>query len=286
MVQFLVTTLSNAAIYALIAVSLNVVYRSSGILNFGAGHLVAIAGIFYVNEVGANAGGIAAAMVAGAVISLIGYLATVWWGQRAGISAVALSLAMLGFGLLLEYTAGELWAKEGFSADALIDGGITIGDTTFSRERVLVVVLALLWMGIVLLIVDRTMIGHAIEATSVDSELAQLYGVRTGAVRALCWALAGAGLGLAGALQASISALSMTSALPLIVIGIAAAVVGGLGGVGKAAAGALVVAAVQTAFIQFVSPGYSVSMVFILLFIVLAMRPEGLFVNSRVAERV
>lgn len=286
MVQFVITTLSNAAVYALIAVSLNVVYRSSGILNFGAGHVVAITGIFYVNQVGANASGIAVTMVAGAVVSLTGYLVTVWWGQRAGFDAVALSLAMLGFGLLLDFVAGELWAKEGFSAAPLIGGSITIGDTTFSRERILVVVLALAWMGVVLLVVDRTMIGHAIEATSVDGELAQLYGVRTGMVRALCWMIGGAGLGLAGALQASISALSMTSALPLVVIGIAAAVVGGLGGVSKAAAGALVVAAVQTAFIQFVSPGYSVSMVFILLFLVLAFRPAGLFVNSRIADRV
>jgi branched-chain amino acid transport system permease protein len=286
MVQFVITTLSNTAVYALIAVSLNVVYRSSGILNFGAGHLVAITGIFYVNQVGANAGGIAVTMVVGALVSLVGYLISVWWGQRAGFDVVALSLAMLGFGLLLDFAAGELWAKEGFSADPLIGGSITIGDTTFSRERVLVVVLALIWMGVVMLVVDRTMIGHAIEATSVDGELAQLYGVRTGVVRALCWMIGGAGLGLAGALQASISALSMTSALPLVVIGIAAAVVGGLGGVGKAAAGALVVAAVQTAFIQYVSPGYSVSMVFILLFLVLALRPAGLFVNSRVADRV
>jgi branched-chain amino acid transport system permease protein len=110
--------------------------------------------------------------------------------------------------------------------------------------------------------------------------------VRTGVIAVVTWVLAGAALGLAGVLQSSIAAVSQASALPLVIFGIAAAVVGGLGSISKAAAGALAVAAVQTGFIQFVSPRYSVSMVFLLLFVVLAWRPAGLFANSRKAERV
>lgn len=286
MTQFVVTTLSNTAVYALIAVSLNVVYRSSGILNFGAGHVAVIVGIFYVNAMSPDAWGVLGAMAAGAIVSLVGYGTTIWWGQRRGFDHVALSLTLLGYGLVLDFFAGEIWAKEGFSASALIDGGITIGDTTFSRERVVVVVLATIFIVGVLLFVDRTMAGNALEATAADSELAGLYGVRTGVVACVTWALAGAALGLAGVIQSSIAAVSLATALPLVILGIAAAVVGGLGSISKAAAGALAVAAVQTAFIQFVSPRYSISMVFVLLFVVLALRPAGLFANARTAERV
>lgn len=286
LVQFVVTTLSNGAVYALIAVSLNVVFRCSGILNFGAGHLAVIAGIFYANQMAAGLVGVVVTMLIGAVVALVGYLVTAWWGRRLGATEVSLSLAMLGFGLLLDFAAGELWEKQGFTAAPLISGSVSVGGTTFAATRIAAVLLAVVWIGLVLVVVDRTMVGHAIEATSQDPELAQLYGVRVGYVTAACWLIAGAGLGLAGVLQSSIAAVSTANALPLVVIGIAAAVVGGLGGIGKAAAGALVVAAVQTAFIQYVDPGYSVSMVFILLFAVLALRPSGLFASRRVAERV
>jgi branched-chain amino acid transport system permease protein len=210
----------------------------------------------------------------------------VWWGQRRGINHVALSLSLLGVGLVLEFLAGEMWAKEGFSAAPLLQGSVSIGGTTFARGRILVVVLAVVFILGVLAFVDRTMVGNAFEATAADSELASLYGVRTGVIAVVTWVLAGAALGLAGVLQSSIAAVSQASALPLVIFGIAAAVVGGLGSISKAAAGALAVAAVQTGFVQFVSPRYSVSMVFLLLFVVLAWRPAGLFANSRKAERV
>lgn len=286
MIQFLVTTLSNAAVYALVAVSLNVVYRSSGVLNFGAGHIAAVAGIFYVNETSPGPVGILLTMLAAATVAVLGYVVSVRWGQRIGIAHVALSLAMLGFGLVLEFIAGELWAKEGFTAGSLLAGSITIGTTSFSIERIVVVGLAAVFILLLVLFVERTIVGHAMEATAADGELAGLYGVRIGVVAWVSWALAGAALGLAGVLQSSLAAISQASALPLVIFGIAAAVVGGLGSIPRAAAGALAVALVQTAFIQFISPRYSISMVFVLLFIVLALRPAGLFANARSAERV
>lgn len=286
MIQLLVTTLSNAAVYALIAVSLNVVYRSSGVLNFGAGHIAAVAGIVYVNEISAGPTGIVLTMLGGAVVAVLGYLMAVRWGQRIGIAHAALSLSMLGFGLVLEFFAGELWANEGFTADPLVSGGVSIGSTSFSAERIVIVVLAAVFILALVVFVERTMVGHAMEATASDGELAGLYGVRTGIVAWVSWALGGAALGLAGVLQSSLAAVSQASAIPLVIFGIAAAVVGGLGSIPKAAAGALAVALVQTAFVQFVSPRYSISMVFVLLFIVLALRPAGLFANARSAERV
>lgn len=286
MIPLLVTTLSNAAIYALVAVSLNVVYRSSGILNFGAGYMLAFAGIFYANQMPANLLGIAATMVLGAVFGLLAYGVAVWWGQHSGFDHVGLSLALLGFGMTLDFLAGRIWSAEGFSAGAIVGGTVTVGDTTFATKRIIAVLIAGVFITGVLWFVERTMAGNALEATAADSELAGLYGVRTGLVACAAWAIAGIAIGLAGALQTTMSAVSMASSLSLVILGIAAAVVGGLGSIQNAVVGAVAVAGVQAAFIQFVSPRYSVSMVFVLLFLVLALRPAGLFANARNAERV
>jgi branched-chain amino acid transport system permease protein len=286
MIQLLVTTLSNAAVYALMAVGLNVVYRSSGVLNFGAGHIAAVAGIFYANELSGTAVGVLATLLATAAVSLLAYAVAVRGGERLGVSHVSLSLSLLGVGLLLEFAAHHLWAKQAFTADPLVHGTLQVAGTTFATHRVVVVVLAALFVAAVVVFVERTMVGHAMEATAADVELAELYGVRTGTVAAATWLLAGASLGLAGVLQSSLAAVSTASAIPLLIFGIVAAVVGGLGSFSKAAAGALVTALLQAAFVQYVSPRYSVSMVFFLLFAVLVLRPAGLFANARTAERV
>jgi len=285
-IQLLVTTLSNAAVYALVAVGLNVIYRSSGILNFGAGHLAAVAGIFYANEVGGSLLGVLSTMVLAAVASAVAYLVAVRTGERRGVSPVSLSLDLLGVGLALQFAAGEIWPKQAFTADSLVAGTVQIGSTTFAADRVTAVVLAAVFIGLVVVFVERTMVGHAMEATAGDAELAGLYGVRTGAVAAATWLIAGAAFGLAGALQASLAAISTASSFPLLIFGIVAAVVGGLGSFSKAAAGAVLTALLQATFVQYVSPRYSVSLVFLLLFVVLVLRPAGLFSNTRTAERV
>jgi branched-chain amino acid transport system permease protein len=285
-IQLLVTTLSNAAVYALVAVALNVVYRSSGVLNFGAGHVAAVAGIFYANQFSGSAGGILVTMAAAAAVSVVAYLVAVRGGERLGVGHVSLSLSLLGVGLLLEFAAHELWAKQAFTADSLVSGTWEIAGTTFATQRALVVGLAAVFVAAVILFVERTMVGHAMQATAADAELAELYGVRTGTVATVTWIIAGAALGLAGVLQSSLAAISTPSAIPLLIFGIVAAVVGGLGSFSKAAAGAVITAFLQAGFVQYISPRYSVSMVFFLLFAVLVIRPAGLFANARTAERV
>jgi branched-chain amino acid transport system permease protein len=285
-IQLLVTTLSNAAVYALVAVALNVVYRSSGVLNFGAGHVAAVAGIFYANQLSGSAFGVVVTMLAGAVVALAAYAIAVRGGERLGVGHVSLSLSLLGVGLLLEFAAHHLWAKQAFTAEPLVKGTLELAGTTFATQRVVVVAIAAVFVAAVVLFVERTMVGHAMEATAADAELAELYGVRTGTVATATWLIAGAALGLAGVLQSSLAAVSTASAIPLLIFGIVAAVVGGLGSFSKAAAGALLTALLQAAFVQYVSPRYSVSMVFFLLFAVLVLRPAGLFANARTAERV
>ena len=86
--------------------------------------------------------------------------------------------------------------------------------------------------------------------------------------------------------DATVAASSFDVAVPLFVLAAAAAVIGGLGGIGKAIAGAVLVALVQAAAVQWVSSRYSVSIVFVLLFVVLMLRPQGLLGAARAAERV
>ena len=284
--QVLVTTLSNASLYALIAVSLIVIYRTTGLLNFGAGFFAIAAGNFYVAALNPGIVGVLIAMVATAMLLVVAYLVVVLWGESHGVSHVSLSLAMLGAGLVVEYVTSRIWSHRPRRADAIIDDTVTFGGTTFAADRLLVMGAAAICLVGLVLLIDKTMIGHTIEAVADDRQLARLYGIPSLAAACVAWGIAGALLGLAGAAQATVAASSFDVAVPLFVLAAAAAVIGGLGGIGKDMSGAVLVALVQAAAVQWVSSRYSVSIVFVLLFLVLMLRPQGLLGAARAAERV
>lgn len=144
--------------------SLNIVFRSSGVLNFGAGYLAAVAGIFYAIEISGSVIGVELAMVLTAVVSLLADFVAVRGGERLGVGRVQLLLSLLGFGLVLQFAAGELSAKQGFTARSLIAGTLNVAGATFVMQCVVVVAVAAagIFVLAIVLFVERTMIEHAI----------------------------------------------------------------------------------------------------------------------------
>jgi branched-subunit amino acid ABC-type transport system permease component len=274
---------TNAAIYALIALSLVLVYRGSGVINFGVGYAAVFAGLFFANGRGGWIG-LATALVVGGVVGLAMYLVAVRMAERAGASHAALAVSTLGFGMILEFAAGRLWAKHGFTAKPLWGGSVSIGSVEVSHQRILTVLVAGACFVLVLLLLERSMIGWAMEAVAFKRDVAAAYGVSPLAVMLFVWLLAGAIAALAGSLLAPVSSVSRDVALPLAIQGFAAAVVGGLGSVGGAVVGAVVVAGLQAVVVQYVSTGFASAFAFLLLFVVLAVRPQGLMGGQRVVR--
>jgi branched-chain amino acid transport system permease protein len=275
-VQLLSNAATNAAVYSLIAFSLVLVYRGSGVVNFGVGYLAVFAGIFFANSAAGGWAALAGALLVGAALGAAGYLGAVWVGERMGAPHAALAMATLGFGLVLEYFAGVFWAKEGFTGPTLWDGSVTVAGVTISYQRILTVLLAVACFVVILLLLERTMAGWALEAVAFRRSTAAAYGVNTGVALVGVWMLAGLVAALGGSLLSSVTAVSRPVALPLAVMGFAAAVIGGLGSVAGAIVGAVVVAVSESLFVHYVSSAYSGAFAFLLLFAVLAVRPQGI----------
>jgi branched-chain amino acid transport system permease protein len=275
-VQLLVNAATNAAVYSLIAFSLVLVYRGSGVINFGVGYMAVFAGIFFANSGSGGWTALLFALLLGALLGVVAYLGAVWVGERFGAPHAALAMATLGFGLVLEYFAGVFWSKEGFTGPTLWAGSNSVAGVTISHQRMLTVLLAVVCFLVILVLLEKTMVGWALEAVAFRRDTAAAYGVNTGLAMLAVWALAGLVAALGGSLLASFSAVSAPVSLPLAVMGFAAAVVGGLGSVGGAVVGAVVVSVAETLFIHYVSTAYSGAFAFLLLFVVLAVRPQGI----------
>lgn len=277
---------TNAAIYALIAFSLVLVYRGSGVINFGVGYIVVFAGIFFANVGGSGWASMGLAVLVGAVLGVATYLLAVRFAERAHAPHAALAIATLGFGLVIEYFGGELWARQGYTSEALWSGSVELAGVSISYQRIFTIVMAIACFALVILLLERTMIGWMLEAVAYKPSVAGLYGISTVVALILVWTIAGGVAGLAGALMVPLSAVSLPLALGLAIKGFAAAVVGGLGSVSGAAVGAIVVAFAEAFFVQYVSADYAGLLAFILLFVMIVLRPQGLLGSKREVLRV
>ena len=165
------------------------------------------------------------------------------------------------------------------------EGAQRVAGVTISNQRILTVLLAIVVFILLRLLLERTMTGWAMEAVAFRPSTAGLYGVNPIVMLVGVWALAGVLAAMAGSLRTPVSAVSLGLALPLAVAGFTAAVVGGLGSVSGAAVGAIIVAFSEAIFVRYVSSSYASLFAFLLLFVMIAVRPQGLLGTKREVER-
>lgn len=144
--------------------------------------------------------------------------------------------------------------------------------------RLLVLGIALALMILLHLMVTRTRIGQQMRAVAFNQRIASLLGVNVGRIFFLTFFMAGALGGAAGMFYGMI----FVNIDPFIgedvaLIGLTAIVLGGMGSIQGAVAGGFLVAIIQTASIVIGGSDYRDAIVFILLFLLLLLRPQGLF---------
>lgn len=199
---------------------------------------------------------------------------------------MSLAIAALAYGLLLDGLVGLAWKGEVASGQPLVHGSFSISGANVSYYRLFVAVAGAIVLAAVGVFMTRSLTGKSMRATSFNDGLARVYGVRVDRVKTLAWILGGALCGIAGVLLTPLVAMNRSLALVLIVKGFAAAIIGGIGSPGGAVAGAMAIAFAEAFFQRYVSTDYGVVFTFGVLFVALALRPQGFFGTRRVVERV
>lgn len=287
MISLIVTSLSQAAVLVPLVVSVSLVFRVSGVVNFGAGGFCVFAGAACASWGATNSAlGVILTLLAGGVLGALVYVVAIVPAQRKGVPVIGLTLATLGFGLLLTWLTRTWFGGEPSIVQPWIEGSVTIGDYSTSKQRLLVIGLALVLLVLLYLVFDRTLIGHTLGAVSYDTDLAQVYGVRSSRYEMLAWVVSGVCLVLGGVFQASLASVSVEVAPTLLVLSLVGAVIGGLGSLFGAVGGAVVAGFAMTITEQHIASGFHLTSLFVLLSLVLLVRPSGLFTFRGTAERV
>ena len=148
---------------------------------------------------------------------------------------------------------------------------------TLKADQIFIFATVAVVATVVYLLLFRTRIGKAMRATSDNPDLARVSGIDTDQVIRWTWAIGGALVAIAGvllAIQAQLKPeLGFTILLPLF----AATILGGIGSPQGALVGAMIVGVTQEVSVEFVAPGYKFAVAFVILIIILLLRPSGLF---------
>jgi branched-subunit amino acid ABC-type transport system permease component len=137
-------------------------------------------------------------------------------------------------------------------------------------------------MGIVGFILKRTRLGRAMRAISDDPDLAEVRGIGRSRTVDWTWAISGVLTALAGVLIALDGIVDPMIGMNYLVSIFAAAVIGGIGNPFGAVVGALIIGLVEETSALVVSTTYRQGISFVVLILVLLMRPQGLLGTARI----
>ena len=276
--QYVFSGITSGSIYALTALGFTLIYSATDIINFAQGELVMLGGMTAIALYGAGLPlGVA---FAGAVV-IVAMLSVIF--QQLAIKpllskgVLAQVIATVGASLALRTAAMLVWGRDAkplppFSGDTPIKvlGATLLPQTLWVLGLTLVIVLALQ------LFYRRTLTGKAVRACAVNPLAARLMGVSYSRVVLLSFAVAGAISAAGGVMIAPISFMSYSSGALLGLKGFAAAALGGLGNPVGAVVGGLLLGILEGLGVGYVSSGYKDAIAFLVLLLILFLRPQGL----------
>ncbi len=276
----LVMGIMLGGLYALIALGLSLVFGVMRLINLAHGDLVILGsygGYALMTLLGLDP-------VVGLVISiplmfLLGFaIQKFLMGRAFGISSEAPLIIAFGISLVLQNATQILWTP---LSRALNTPYSNLSFTIGARQFPLVYLLDFA-AGVVVMLglrqfLTHTYLGRAITAASQDTKAAQLMGINTKRVYGYAFAIAMISAAIAGVFLGMTFPFTPTSGVSFLTIAFGTVVIGGLGSMLGTFIGGVILGLVQTLGGQIVGPASQMLILYVIVLVILAVRPQGLF---------
>jgi branched-chain amino acid transport system permease protein len=289
--QIIVGGIGIGSLYALVALGYSMVYRSMGLVNFAHGSIYMIGTylgiIWYTGLVKGLQVSYPVAFVIGIVLSgLMGIALERIFRPLAKIDLMFMLLGTIGLGYVLDNLATIIFGAEGFAVKSpLPNEPINIaGILVLPQMILLIVVSALLMIGLQIFLV-RTKTGKAMRASAADRDIASAMGIPVNRMNALTLAIGSGLAAAAGILAAPIVYVNPAMGAAVGLKGFSAAILGGLGSLPGAIVGGLLFGIIESISSGFISSSYTKGIAFIILLIVLMVKPSGI-IGETIVEKV
>ena len=298
LLQQILNGLVVGSMYALIALGYTMVYGILQIINFAHGEvmmigaMVTISAINMLTAAGVELPGplmlLAGLLIAAPVTMLLGFLIErVAYRPLRNAPRLAPLITAIGISILLQQVAVLIWKSNPRSfPDVVSQRPIEILGASITTVQIAIVVLALSIMAGLLLLVEKTRLGRAMRAVSMNQPVAALMGVNTNRVIAQTFVIGSVLAAVAGVMWAANYGLANpTMGFTPGLKAFTAAVLGGIGNLGGAVLGGLLLGLIENLGTGYLVPSeYRDVFAFLVLVVMLVLRPSGLM-GERVAER-
>jgi branched-chain amino acid transport system permease protein len=284
--QYVLSGITTGSIYAIVGIGFNIIYSTTGIINFAQGEFLMLGGMIAVSLTRilplplAVLGAVAATGLAGIVIQLL----FIRWLKDP--EALRMIIITIGVSILVREAALHVWDEKVHALPYFT------GDETSSLAvlgaRISPQVLWVLGISVVLvaglaLFFRYSLLGKAMRACASNPVAARLCGIHTASVVTFSFFLAAATGALAGCAVSPITQTQYDMGTSLAVKGFTCAVLGGLGSSTAAVAAGLLVGVLESASISVLPVAFKDVISLTVLLAILFLRPQGLFSRRRAA---
>ncbi len=292
LIQCLINGLSNASIYALIAFGFSLTFITTETLNFAQGEFVmlgSIIGIFMVMN-WQNDGALSA--VQRPLWPLwVGYIASVLIMSVLGVLleryvmrpfstglSISWIMSTVAIAIILRNLVENFMGTDRMRLDSVVDGNVQVAGQGVDLQKFFNIGLTLVIIGLLQLFFTRTMLGKSVRAVAFNPMAAGLMGINVNFVKMFAFALTGALAAIAGlALTPVIGGMGPETGTGFGIAAFAVAIIGGLDNLLGIAIAAVLYSITEQLIQNYISIDLYRALTFVLLIVVLAVRPTGIF---------
>src|SRR5690554_4183829 len=306
LIQQLINGITVGSVYALVALGYTMVYGIIGLINFAHGDVVMIGAMvattLVVTIIGGDPGGTSAWFAVGSALLLaipvcmaLGGIAERYaYRPLRRAPRLAALITAIGVSIIIQNVAMMVWGRNYLSFPHIIEPSIYhVGEARISLLQIIIIVSATAIMAGLLLVVHRTRLGTAMRATAQNREVAGLMGVNINTVISAAFLIGSALAAVAGVMVATYYGVTQYAMGFLLGLkAFTAAVLGGIGNLGGAMLGGLLLGIIESLGASYIGDltngvfgsNYQDVFSFIVLILVLVFRPSGLL-GERVGDR-
>lgn len=279
--QLIVSGISYGSLYALIALAMVIIYKTSEIPNFGQGEMAMIstfvAYMLLVSHKYPFPLSFFGALLFAAALGV--FLEFVFLRRAKDPNVLSLILMTLGFEMILYGVASWKWGANQRDLPFPVSDFdiVTMGGVVISYLNIATCIITILLMLILFLFFRYTKVGIAMKATQQNPMAARINGIRTKRILSLTWAMSSVIGGVAGILLAPLATLDPNLMMDPLLKGFASAVLGGMTTLVGAAMGGYLLGVIENLFGGYVSLEFKSIVAFALIVLILCFKPSGLF---------
>jgi branched-chain amino acid transport system permease protein len=284
--QLLISGIAIGSIYALIALAMVIIYKTSEVPNFAQGEMAMISTFvaFMLLDTFGQSFLISFTGALGFAIALGVFLEFVFLRRAKDPNVLSLILITLGFEMMLYGLASWKWGAEQQSFPFPVSDYdiVNLGQAVVSYLNIATLFVTFFLMFILFLFFKYTKVGIAMKATQQNMIAARINGIRANRILSITWGMSSFIGAVAGMMLGPIATLDPNLMMDPLLKGFAAAVLGGMTTLVGSAIGGYILGIIETLFGGYVSLQFKSIVAFLIIVLVLCFKPSGLFAKHYV----